>query len=80
MSSNHQLCNAKIESRVVHHLGDKKFPLKADKKSFRHITESLHSDAFVKMLAVAFGGVAQPNQDIGTLDLQTVNWEGQKAK
>lgn len=77
MNSNHQLCNATLESRVVHHLGDKKFPLKADKRAFCRITESLHSDAFVRMLAVAFGGVAHPNQDIGTLDLQTVNWGGQ---
>ena len=80
MNSHHQLCNATLESRVVHHLGDKKFPLKEDKRAFCRITESLHSDAFVRMLAVAFGGAAHPNQDIGTLDLQTVNWEGAKAK
>ena len=80
MNDKHQLCNATIKSRVVQHLGDKKFPLKEDRKSFRHITESLHSDAFVKMLAVAFGGTAQPNQDIATLDLKMVSWEGREAK
>jgi hypothetical protein len=72
MDKQHQLYGAVLQSRTAKHLGDTKL-----RNGYQpvFIAESLHSYELVDMLAEAFGGTANPNDDITTLDFETVAWD-----
>jgi hypothetical protein len=62
----HQLCRARIASRVILHLGRD------------NMREALHGDQFLDMIARLFGGVADPIADVSTVDLTNFDWTARK--
>jgi hypothetical protein len=71
MGGDHTLSQATLSSRTASHLGSKKLS-SGGKPTL--ITECLHSQELVTILANAFGGTPKPNHDVNTLDLANVDW------
>lgn len=79
MDANHQLTNAKLKSRTITHLAGKKIPLTDKlpngKNKMVNITEALHGNDMVKMLAGVFAATPLPARDITHLDMTKVDWK-----
>ena len=78
MNTDHKLCNTKIKSRTINHLGGSKLSLKDKLPNGKNkqitIKETLHSDEMVKILAQVFDATASSTDDITSLDLARVDW------
>lgn len=71
----HHLTNTVLAVRHATHLGKTRLPLpvRGDRRPWRPITEPLHSDGCVRMIAKAFEGEVRPERSIIEL-LPSIEW------
>jgi hypothetical protein len=80
MGSDHKLSDAKLSALSASHLGNKKLSLKASGEGSISITECLHSEQLVTILANTFGGKSSPNIDVSTLNINLIDWHQPPVK
>jgi hypothetical protein len=79
MNVQHDLTDASLSSKQAVHLASARLVVPDAWPDRVPISEPLHSDGYVRMVAAAFGGTARPNRSILD-DLQRVDWQASAAR